>query len=108
MKTIARILRQTAEAESFRYIVERRHLTMAADEIDKAVNEIERLERTIGSAISGLKHIGRFHCEPGCDPHPLDCTLAGRVSHVFGTGMTRAIELCREFGQDPEWKEQPQ
>lgn len=101
MSTIARILRQTAEAESFRYIVERRHLVMAAD-------EISRLENLLIRAIGGLKHIGNFRYECGEDPHPLDCSLAGRVSHVFGTGMTRAIELCREFGQDPEYQEKPQ
>ena len=31
---IERILRQTAESDSFRYIVERRHLLEAADEIE--------------------------------------------------------------------------
>ena len=107
MKTTSRILRQTAESESFRFLVERRHLVMAADEIDKAGAEIDRLENLLSRAISGLKHIGKFRNEHGDDPHPLDCHLAGRVSHVFGTGMTRAIELCREFGHDPEWKEQP-
>lgn len=56
-------------------------------------------------AIAGLKHIGKFPHVPGEDPHPLDCTLAGRVSQVFMTGMTRSIELCREFGQDPEYQE---
>lgn len=54
MKTIARILRQTAEAESFRYIVERRHLEMAADEIDclrtqknAAEDRIESMQREL-------------------------------------------------------------
>ena len=50
-------------------------------------------------AVSGLKHIGTF--PPSTEPHPLDCTLAGRVSHVFGVGMTRAIQLCKECGEDP-------
>lgn len=54
-------------------------------------------------AVTGLKHIGQFARVCGQDPHPLDCTLAGRVAHVFGVGMTRAIEICREAGQDPEF-----
>lgn len=48
-------------------------------------------------AVRGLKSIGSF-------PHPLDCTLAGRVAHVFGVGMTRAIEICREWHEDPEYR----
>lgn len=58
-------------------------------------------------AIRGLKCIGEFHYPDtgGVDPHTLDCSLAGRVSQVFCTGMTRATELCREFGQDPDFNE---
>lgn len=52
-------------------------------------------------AVIGLKHIGRFRYEHGDDPHPLDCSLAGRVSHVFGIGMTWACDLCRAAGEDP-------
>lgn len=58
-------------------------------------------------AVSGLKHIGSFKRTCGEDPHPLDCSLAGRVAHVFGLGMTRAIQLCREAGEDPDWKSDP-
>lgn len=53
-------------------------------------------------AVRGLKSIGSFPA--ASDPHPLDCTLAGRVSHVFGVGMTRAIELCRVCGEDPHYR----
>lgn len=56
-------------------------------------------------AVSQLKHIGPFRHRPGHDPHPLDCTLAGRVSHVFGIGMSAAIGLCTTAGQDPEFQE---
>lgn len=61
----------------------------------------------LNRAVIGLKRIGRFHY-PDCesvDPHSLDCSLAGRVSQVFCTGMTRAIELCRRFGENPEFNE---
>ena len=53
-------------------------------------------------AVRGLKSIGSF--PPSTDPHPLDCSLAGRVAHVFGVGMTRAIELCRACCEDPDFK----
>lgn len=75
-------------------------LTMA--DVSGRLNRDDTLLR---QAICGLKHIGRFSHPAGAEPHPLDCTLAGRVSHVFGTGMTRAIELCRRFDQDPEFTE---
>lgn len=68
--------------------------------------ERDRLRALVGRAIIGLKHIGTFSRRCGEDPHTLDCSLAGRVSHVFGTGMTRATELCREFNQDPEFKDE--
>lgn len=53
-------------------------------------------------AVRGLKSIGSFPA--ATDPHPLDCSLAGRVAHVFGIGMTRAIELCRACCEDPEYR----
>jgi len=56
-------------------------------------------------AVKGLKHIGPFRYMPGADPHPLDTTLAGRVSHVFGMGMTFASELCRAAGEDPGYQD---
>lgn len=68
-------------------------------------HEAYRYRKLIGRAISGLKTLGPFHYQPGDDPHALDCTLAGRVSRVFGLGMTLAIELCREFGHDPAYQE---
>lgn len=61
----------------------------------------------INRAVSGLKHCGSFRRTCGEGPHPLDCTLAGRVSHVFGVGMTSAIQMCRDAGEDPEWKSSP-
>jgi hypothetical protein len=45
--SIATILRQTAEAEGFRHIVERHHLTQAADEIERLTESIDRLQRAI-------------------------------------------------------------
>lgn len=74
----------------------------------RAADEIRRLRELVGRAVKGLKHIGEFHYpddEAGVEPHTLDCTLAGRVSHVFCTGMTRSCELCHEFGEDPEFSE---
>ena len=56
-------------------------------------------------AVKGLKHIGPFHHMPGVDPHPLDTTLAGRVSHVFGMGMSFACDLCRAAGENPEYQD---
>ena len=72
---------------------------------DAARNVADRYRGLVARAIAGLKNLGPFHYEPGDDPHALDCTLAGRVSRVFGLGMTLAIELCREFGQDPAYQE---
>lgn len=66
--------------------------------------EVQRLRSLLKRCVSGLKHVGSFECRSGDDPHPLDCSLAGRVSHVFGMGMTRAHELCIEFGEDPYFK----
>lgn len=72
-----------------------------------AAKEITRLRELVSSAVKGLKHLGEFHYpedEPR-DPHTLDCSLAGRVSRVFCTGMTRSCDLCREFGENPEYRE---
>lgn len=44
MSNIVRILRQTVESDSFRYIVERRHLRDAADEIERLEKEVHRLQ----------------------------------------------------------------
>ena len=69
--------------------------------------ENERLWQRLLSVVRTLRHIGEVHHYPDdgeChDPHILDCSLAGRVSHVFGIGMTSAIELCRDAGCDPDW-----
>lgn len=75
---------------------------------NRRADEISRLKELVKRAVCGLKVLGKFHYEPGCDPHSLDCSLAGRVSRVFGTGMTRSIELCREFGCDPHFDESNQ
>lgn len=58
-------------------------------------------------AVRGLKHLGSFKRTCGEEPHPLDSSLAGRVSHVFGLGMTQSIQLCVDAGEDPEWKSDP-
>lgn len=74
----------------------------------RAADEIVRLRNLVERAVKGLKNIGQFHypkSEAGVEPHTLDCSLAGRVSRVFCTGMTRSCELCREFGEDPDYKE---
>lgn len=70
---------------------------------DEAIASEILLER----AVKGLKYLGQFHYpdSEAADPHSLDCTLAGRVSRVFCTGMTRSIELCRRFGENPEFNE---
>ena len=73
---------------------------------NRRADEISRLKSLLSRAVTGLRNIGRFKYEPGDEPHSLDCSLAGRVSKVFCTGMTRAIELCREFEQDPEYVEE--
>jgi hypothetical protein len=56
-------------------------------------------------AVKGLKHIGSFRRVEGNDPHSLDCSLAGRVCHVFGVGMTRAHDICIDAGEDPDYRE---
>lgn len=56
-------------------------------------------------AVRGLKALGSWSYTDGSDPHPLDCTLAGRVCHVFGVGMTRAIAICCDANEDPEYRE---
>lgn len=71
------------------------HLTAALD----ASREMVR------RGVRGLKCCGPFRRLHGEDPHPLDCTLAGRVSQVFCTGMTRATEMCVDAGEDPHWRE---
>lgn len=58
------------------------------------------------SGVRGLKNIGNVRHPYADDPHVMDCSLAGRVAHVFGTGMTRAIELCKAAGADPHWQQQ--
>lgn len=74
---------------------------------NRRAEEIGRLRDLVGRAVRGLKCLGRFYYpdDEYVDPHTLDCTLAGRVSRVFCTGMTRSIELCREFGENPEHSE---
>jgi len=66
--------------------------------------ENQRLNDLVRRAVRGLKCVGEFHypLTGGVDPHSLDCTLAGRVSRVFMTGMTRSIELCRRYGENPD------
>lgn len=68
--------------------------------------EMVRQRSLVSRAVIGLKNLGRFRYEPGDDPHPLDCSLAGRVSRVFGMGMTRASLLCRHHGENPHWTDQ--
>ena len=67
----------------------------------------ERYRELVRRAISGLKRLGEFNYDRSeyQETHSLDCSHAGRVSRVFCTGMTRAIELCREFGFDPDYRE---
>lgn len=59
----------------------------------------------INRAVRGLKRCGPFYYRPGDEPHPLDRSLAGRVKHVFLCGMTRAIQICRDAGEDPDYEE---
>lgn len=75
--------------------------------LKRAADEIVRLRELVGRAVKGLKNLGDFHYpeDEAHEPHSLDCTLAGRVSRVFCTGMTRSCDLCREFGEDPEYQE---
>lgn len=62
-------------------------------------------QERINRAVRGLKHCGPFHYRLGDEPNRLDCSLAGRVSHVFLTGMATAIQMCRDAGEDPEHRE---
>jgi hypothetical protein len=74
-------------------------------DVPELAEEVERLKSLIGRAIRGLKHVGKFRYEPGDEPHPLDCCLWARVAHVFDIGCTSAHELCCEFGQDPNFRD---
>lgn len=72
----------------------------------KAVlGEMTRLRELVSRAVGGLRILGEFESRAFKEPHSLDCSLAGRVSKVFCTGMTRATALCREFKHDPAWME---
>jgi hypothetical protein len=71
------------------------------DMIRRLAWQVDVQESLIRRAIVGLKHCGDFSRTNGSDPHPLDCSLAGRVAHVFGMGMTRACMLVRRHGEDP-------
>lgn len=79
--------------------------TYRADEVAADVKDEPLVPELVKRAVIGLKRIGQFRYECGNEPHSLDCTLAGRVSRVFCCGMTRAIELCRMAGEDPEFSE---
>lgn len=68
-------------------------------------NVADRNRGLVARAIAGLKNLGPFIYRPGDDPHALDCSLAGRVSRVFGVGMTMATALCHEFGHDPHYQQ---
>lgn len=63
-------------------------------------------DERVNRAVRGLKHCGPFYYRPGDEPNSLDCSLAGRVSHVFLVGMTSAIQMCRDAGEDPNYQEQ--
>ena len=67
----------------------------------------DKYRELVRRAITGLKRLGEFTYDRSeyQEPHSLDCSHAGRVSRVFCTGMTRSIELCREFGFDPDYRE---
>ena len=73
---------------------------------DEMIEIIGQQAKQLSNVVSNLKHIGSFAHNCGDDPHPLDCSLGGRVSQVFGTGMTRARRICIAHGQDPDWKEE--
>lgn len=62
-------------------------------------------QERINRAVRGLKRCGPFHYRLGDEPNPLDCSLAGRVAHVFLVGMTSACQMCRDAGEDPEYRE---
>lgn len=81
--------------------------TIGVDMIRRLAWQVDVQESLIRRAIVGLKHIGTFRHENGDDPHPLDCSLAGRVAHVFGLGMTRACMLVRRHGEDPAFVNEP-
>lgn len=95
---------QLTESESIGLCLSHERLRSELSGAEELINKpLDKYRTLLYRAIAGLKHIGQFTPRCGEDPHPLDCTLAGRVSHVFGMGMTRAIEICREAGEDPEF-----
>lgn len=58
------------------------------------------------SAVKGLKHLGSFQYSPGTNElHSLDCSLVGRVKQVFLVGNTTAHAICRDAGEDPDYRE---
>lgn len=56
-KVYPTILRQTAESESFRWIVEHRHLTEAAELIDTLTADIARLRAALEHIANPLDYI---------------------------------------------------
>jgi hypothetical protein len=65
-------------------------------------------DKLVQRAVKSLQNLHiNFRYESGDDPHPLDTCLWGRVAHIFGVGSTRAIEMCRRAGVDPEYREEP-
>lgn len=85
-------------------------LTAVLNRLKEAEDAIEKLPKWMNlcrRAVSGLKSVGRFYYpdDEYSEPHSLDCSLAGRVSRIFCTGMTRSIELCRLCGEDPDYSE---
>lgn len=73
--TLVRILRQVIESDSFRYIVERRHLSGAADEIERLEKENKLLEDYLRIACEQFEELERlvrnhFPKPPKAKPQP--------------------------------------
>lgn len=76
---------------------------MSIDPFDhrKPVTDGERFRDIVGCVVRNAAHVD--DTTPRDEPGPLCGPTWAKVAHLCGLGSTRAIELCREFGVDPDF-----
>jgi hypothetical protein len=79
--------------------------TLAAQQrrIEELEGAAENNRRLVWCAIQNAKRMPETWDEVG-DPGPYNGPLWARVAHLLGLGSTSATALCREHGEDPEWR----
>jgi hypothetical protein len=71
--------------------------------IEELEGAAENNRRLVWCAIQNAKRMPETWDEVG-DPGPYNGPLWARVAHLLGLGSTSATALCREHGEDPEWR----